>query len=116
LKKLKKNPRKHLISFEIRTKSISLDVLSKKIGINPSSGSRNKGQKNKSGKKNRIEKYTRFRLFSNLPKTKDLGKHLDLIIRQVEKSKTFKKGILPRDKHLSVCIADIFDFNKQAYY
>ena len=116
MKKLTKRSREYIISFDILTKSISLDDLSKKIGINSSSGSRNKGQKNEFGKRNWTEKNTWFRLFSVLPKTSKLERHLDSIIKRVEKSNVFRKGTLPKDNRLSICIAENYDFNERAYY
>ncbi len=116
MKKSARKDHEYIISFEIFTKFISLDALSKRIGIDASSGSRNRGQKIQLGKKKLIEKYTWFRLFSTRPKTANLETHLDSIINLVEKSKVFKKGKLPKDSHLSICIAEIYNFNKYAYY
>lgn len=105
-----------MVSFEVRTKLLSLDALSLKIGMNGSAGSRSKGQKMKFGKKSWVEKYTWFRLFSTLPKTANLEKHLESVIKRIGKSKVFKKGILPKDSHLSICIAEVYDVRERAYF
>ena len=113
--KLIKKTHTFMVSFEILTKSISLEDLSKKIKIHPSEGSRTIGQKN-FNKRDPIQKNTWFKLSSVLPENAQLERHLDSIIKNVEKSRVFKKGVLPKDSQLTFCIADACDFHKWAYF
>jgi hypothetical protein len=115
LAKLNKETHRFMVDFEIFTRSLSLEDLSKKIKIDASEGSRTMGQKNLN-KRNPIAKETWFKLSSVLPENVKLDRHLDSIIKSVEKSRAFKKGILPKDSRFRICIADACDFHKWAYF
>ena len=106
----KKKIKSFSVSFEIKTKILPLDKLVSSIGLKSSSGSRNRGQIQQ-GRKSKI---TWFRLFSDLPKNSKLERHIDSVIKRVERGKVFKKGCLPKDNSLSLCIAEFYD-SERAY-
>ena len=115
MKKNKKWKFYYRVSFEIVSHKDGLSVVSKRIGLKPSKGSCDIGDK-RLGKKPGWKKvgYSYWRFFPALPKSASLKRHLDYLISTMEKSKAFKKGVLKKEYRVKVCIADFFNVNEIA--
>jgi hypothetical protein len=97
----------YTVSFEITTIKYSLDELSKRIGLNCSSGSFDKG---KIYHKKNVD-HTVWKLFSDVDKSLPLEEHIKNIFTEDLKKRVLRPGVLSEDSKLVLNIGVFYSDN-----
>jgi hypothetical protein len=99
-----------MVSLDLSSQSLSLEDISARLRISPSSGSHNKGDARPSpDATQRIWNQTIWRLESNLPKSSPLERHLNNLVAHCSPQELARSGLLSGVCSARVNVGILFD-------